>query len=93
LMSATTGVVDCCARAVIGHVAAAPPMAVMNSRRLIASPRLRTKYRRGQNSTLEVTAVRVQVQIVERPAMSELGQSLPKLYVRVTSALHPIATE
>jgi hypothetical protein len=29
----------CCARAAIGHVAAAPPSSVMNSRRFIRSPR------------------------------------------------------
>jgi hypothetical protein len=31
----------CCARAAAGHVAATPPIRVMKSRRLIASPRLR----------------------------------------------------
>jgi hypothetical protein len=31
----TTGIADCCARAAIGHAAAAPPSSVMNSRRPI----------------------------------------------------------
>jgi hypothetical protein len=34
-MKAITGIIDCCARAAIGHEAAAPPSSVMNSRRLI----------------------------------------------------------
>ena len=39
LRNPTTGIADCCARAVIGH-AANPPRYVMNSRRLIWGPRL-----------------------------------------------------
>ena len=38
----------CCARAATGHVAAAPPMTLMKSRRLIACPQgLKTRYRIG----------------------------------------------
>ena len=39
-----TGIAGCCARAASGHAAAAPPMSVMNSRRLISSYRLRPSY-------------------------------------------------
>ena len=35
LTNPTTGIVGCCARAASGHVAAAPPTSVMNSRRFI----------------------------------------------------------
>ena len=35
----------CCARAASGHAAAAPPSSVMNSRRLIQSPRRRWQAR------------------------------------------------
>jgi hypothetical protein len=35
--------VVCCARAASGHVAAAPPSSVMNSRRLTRSPRRRAR--------------------------------------------------
>jgi hypothetical protein len=38
-----TGIAGCCARAAIGHVAAAPPRSVMNSRRLTRSPRRRDR--------------------------------------------------
>ena len=31
----TIGIAGCCARAVSGHAAAAPPSSVMNSRRLV----------------------------------------------------------
>jgi hypothetical protein len=34
-MKATTGSVTCCAPAANGHATAAPPISVMNSRRLI----------------------------------------------------------
>src|SRR5437899_2855639 len=37
----TTGIVGCCARAASGHVAAAPPMSVMNWRRLMGPCRFR----------------------------------------------------
>ena len=36
LMKPTTGIAGCCARAVGGHAAAAPPSSVMNSRRFTA---------------------------------------------------------
>src|SRR5262249_56479418 len=41
LRNPITGITPCCARAASGHVAAAPPSSVMNSRRLIQSPRRR----------------------------------------------------
>ena len=41
-----TGIAGCCARAASGHAAAAPPSSVMNSRRLIRSPRRRGEQRR-----------------------------------------------
>jgi hypothetical protein len=41
-----TGIADCCARAVGGHAAAAPPSSVMNSRRFTRSPRRRTPTQR-----------------------------------------------
>ena len=37
-----TGIAGCCARAVSGHAAAAPPNTPRNSRRLIFSPKLGT---------------------------------------------------
>src|SRR6516165_6165736 len=37
----TTGIAGCCARTASGHATAAPPSSVMNSRRLIQSPRRR----------------------------------------------------
>ena len=43
LRNPITGIAGCCACATIGHVAAAPPRSVMNSRRLI-----RSTCRRGQ---------------------------------------------
>ena len=43
-----TGITGCCARAVSGHAAAAPPSSVMNARRLIRSPR-----RRGRPAAAE----------------------------------------
>ena len=45
---------DCCARAASGHAAAAPPSSVMNSRRLIRSPR-----RRGRAAWRHVEAERL----------------------------------
>jgi hypothetical protein len=42
----TTGIVGCCAHAADGH-AAAPPISVMNSRRLIRSSRRRGRSRSG----------------------------------------------
>jgi hypothetical protein len=42
-----SGIVGCCARAASGHVAAAPPSSVMNSRRLMRSPLLRLGAKRG----------------------------------------------
>ena len=36
---AWTGIADCCARAATGHATAAPPSSVMNSRRLMRTPR------------------------------------------------------
>src|SRR5205823_4762214 len=38
LRNPITGIVDCCARAVSGHPAAAPPKSVMNSRRRMRPP-------------------------------------------------------
>src|SRR5262245_28402535 len=38
LMNPITGIAGCCARAASGHAAAAPPMSVMNSRRLMRCP-------------------------------------------------------
>jgi len=35
LRNPITGIADCCARAASGHVAAAPPINVMNSRRFM----------------------------------------------------------
>src|SRR5262249_24176940 len=53
LRNPITGIADCCASAVIGH-AAAPLSNVMNSRRLIASPRgSRQGIVSAQTSTLE----------------------------------------
>jgi hypothetical protein len=43
-----TGMADCCARTANGH-AVAPPRKVMNSRRLMAAPRLRTSHRSGSH--------------------------------------------
>lgn len=40
LRKPTTGIAACCARAASGHVAAAPPSKVMNSRRLMRVPHL-----------------------------------------------------
>src|SRR5690348_17205 len=47
LMNPITGIAACCARAENGHVAAAPPTRLMNSRRLIAAPDVqdKTSYR------------------------------------------------
>jgi hypothetical protein len=42
---ATTGTAGCCARAASGHAAAASPSSVMNSRRVIRSPRLHNNIR------------------------------------------------
>jgi hypothetical protein len=39
----------CCARATTGHTAAAPPRREMNSRRLIAAPRLKSGDRIGKD--------------------------------------------
>ena len=44
-----TGIAGCWACAASGHAAAAPPRSDMNSRRLIASPRLRTRHGSGSN--------------------------------------------
>src|SRR5215472_4981182 len=47
-----TGIAGCCARAASGHVAAAPPSSVMNSRRaIIRSPRRRAAGRIPELST------------------------------------------
>ena len=46
LRNPITGIAGCCARAASGHAAAAPPSSVMNSRRLIRSPRRRGRARR-----------------------------------------------
>ena len=43
LRNPITGIAGCCARAASGHAAAAPPRSVMNSRRLIRSPRRRAR--------------------------------------------------
>jgi hypothetical protein len=49
LMNPITGIADCCARTENGQAAVAPPSNLMNSRRLIASPRGQTEYRNGSN--------------------------------------------
>jgi hypothetical protein len=46
LINPTTGIAGCCACAASGQSAAAPPRSVMNSRRLIRSPRRRGRARR-----------------------------------------------
>jgi hypothetical protein len=38
LMKPITGIAPCCARAASGHATAAPPISVMNSRRLMLKP-------------------------------------------------------
>jgi hypothetical protein len=63
LSKPTTGIDGCCARAVIGHVTAAPPSSVMNSRRpnslnCIRSPRPGSNYRLS-NSQSSVSGPRV----------------------------------
>ena len=42
-----TGIADCCARTASGHAVAAPPSNVINSRRLIQSPRRRERVASG----------------------------------------------
>src|SRR5436309_10059969 len=48
LRNPITGIAGCCARAASGHVAAAPPRSVMNSRRFIQSPRRRGRAVLGE---------------------------------------------
>ncbi len=52
-MKPITDIAGCCARAASGHVAAAPPSRVMNSRRLMRAPRPRTRHRTGEPSGLK----------------------------------------
>ena len=53
----TTGIAACCPRATSGHVTAAPPTTVMNSRRLIQSPHLRAQAIDGGTVRPSVLAV------------------------------------
>jgi hypothetical protein len=68
---------DCCARAVSGHPAAAPPRSEMNSRRLISLAKL------------EGDSLPLLRHSKIAGAMTEMGQYLPKLDVRVRSAFPP----
>src|SRR5262245_4466865 len=43
----------CCARAAIGHAAAAPPRTPKKSRRLMLAPRLRRRHRSGSNECID----------------------------------------
>ena len=65
----------CCARAVIGHAAAAPPISVMNSRRLIAPPRLNSGYRTGKNHEYAANPDETIYQAI-KPAMATMKNSL-----------------
>jgi len=55
-----TGIAGCCARAASGHVTAAPPSSVMNSRRFIRSPhrRERAAWPAHRRSALEMRSPR-----------------------------------
>ena len=73
----------CCALVASGH-AAAPPMSVMNSRRLMLPPRLRTDILPAQTGGLEVTAdVRFgsKADIAERETNAALPQKRTLLSV------------
>ena len=47
----TTGIAGCCALAANGQAAAAPPKSVMNSRRFMATSKLRRRHLTGSKST------------------------------------------
>ena len=51
-----TGIAGCCARAISGHVAAEPPIKVMNSRRLMAALETDEPYHIMKRVALCVTA-------------------------------------
>src|SRR5262245_20122981 len=69
----------CCARAATGHVAAAPPMTLMKSRRLMQPPRL------GQEIVATLTCA-------QEGADVRFGSEADICSVKGQSALHPIAT-
>jgi hypothetical protein len=77
------GLAGCCARTESGHATAAPLTSVMNSRRLIAAPRLNTNHR---------TAVTCPLEGVARHAMSALGHKRTFAAQNRMSALPLIAT-
>jgi hypothetical protein len=81
----TTGIAVCCAPADSDQVAAAPPKSVINSRRLIASPK--AQHRALQERRFSTLVAEAPGRL-SGPAMSPLVQSLLICDVRVAS-VHP----
>jgi hypothetical protein len=61
LSKLTTGIAGCCARAASGHVAAAPPMSVMNSRRFNCPNCIRSPPARAGLQDIELARISQEV--------------------------------
>ena len=88
-----TGIAGCCARATPGHVAAAPPTSVMNSRRRISAPWLRTRHRNGSNEHFHRGCNRLRYCNMRCWPMSAMGQKRSSESRIAKSAMPPKAIQ
>src|SRR5262245_5494319 len=81
----TTGIAACCARAAIGHAAAAPPSSVMNVRRpIIRSPSsaVETGYGDARSNEKPYSAMRAAAGGLHRLGGSRVSSQLPELRIK-----------